>query len=159
MEMIKFNKIFYGVFAFSIITFFGFTNVEAQEAENVSGIEEIISAGLQSVCYQTCDLLEAMNNDGIAIEQLKVDGGMVANNWLLQFLADTVNTQVSRPQITETTALGAAFLAGLQSGLYQSQAHIKEIWQLNQQFDQVSSAHSATHYHWGQQFPRFCQYE
>lgn len=100
-----------------------------------SGIAEIISAGLQSVCYQTCDLLEAMNNDGIAIEQLKVDGGMVANNWLLQFLADTVNTQVSRPQITETTALGAAFLAGLQSGLYQSQAHIKEIWQLNQQFE------------------------
>lgn len=100
-----------------------------------SGIAEIISAGLQSVCYQTCDLLEAMTNDGIAIAQLKVDGGMVANNWLLQFLADTVNTQVFRPQIIETTALGAAFLAGLQSGLYQSQAHIQEVWQLNQQFE------------------------
>ena len=99
-----------------------------------SGIAEIISAGLQSVCYQTCDLLAAMANDGIDIAELKVDGGMVANNWLLQFLADTVNSQVSRPQITETTALGAAFLAGLQSGLYQSQQHIQTLWQLNQQF-------------------------
>ena len=78
-----------------------------------SGIKEIVTAGLASVAYQTRDLLTAMAQDGINTTQLRVDGGMVVNHWLLQFLADILAITIERPKITETTALGAALLAGL----------------------------------------------
>lgn len=77
-------------------------------------------ATLESVAYQTHDLLRAMAEDGIRPTSIKVDGGMVANDWLCQFLADVLNTEVQRPQVMETTALGAAYLAGLQAGVYPS---------------------------------------
>jgi len=96
--------------------------------------EEIVSAGLQSVCYQTYDLLNAMKKDGIELTELNIDGGMAANNWVLQFLADMVSVKVTRPVSIETTAMGVAFLAGLQSGLYQSLEHIQELWQLDREF-------------------------
>ena len=96
--------------------------------------EEIVSAGLQSVCYQTYDLLNAMKKDGIDLTELNIDGGMAANNWVLQFLADIVSVKVARPTSIETTAMGVAFLAGLQSGLYQSLEHIQELWQLDREF-------------------------
>ena len=76
-------------------------------------------ATLEAVCYQTADLLDAMAQEGVSPETLRVDGGMVANNWLCQFLADMLGQTVERPTIMETTALGAAFLAGLQAGVYQ----------------------------------------
>lgn len=77
-------------------------------------------AALESVCYQTADLLEAMANDGVSLTKLRVDGGMVGNNWVCQFLTDILNVPVQRPNIMETTALGAAYLAGLKAGIYPS---------------------------------------
>lgn len=77
-------------------------------------------AALESVCYQTSDLLEAMANDGVSLTKLRVDGGMVGNNWVCQFLTDILNVPVQRPKIMETTALGAAYLAGLKAGIYPS---------------------------------------
>ena len=100
-----------------------------------TGIKEIVTAGLQAVCYQTRDLLEAMARDGAAAPSaLRVDGGMVVNNWLMQCLADILGVPVERPQINETTALGAAYLAGLQAGLYRDLAQIASHWQRQQRF-------------------------
>ena len=108
-----------------------------------TGIKEIVTAGLQSVCYQTRDLLEAMRQDGTeAPGALRVDGGMVVNGWLMQFLADILGVPVERPQITETTALGVAYLAGLQAGLFADLQQIASHWQLQQQFlPSMSPAH------------------
>ncbi|MCB1494399.1 MAG: glycerol kinase, partial [Bauldia sp.] len=82
---------------------------------------EIARAALEAVCYQTRDLLEAMQGDwrkgGAGRTVLRVDGGMVASDWTMQFLADVLGAPVDRPRILETTALGAAYLAGLQAGL------------------------------------------
>ena len=99
-----------------------------------SGIDEIVTATLQSVCYQTRDLLQAMANDGIEAKVLRVDGGMVANNWLCQYLSDTLRIPVDRPRITETTALGACYFAGLQVGLFGSLDDLRNKWQLEKQF-------------------------
>ncbi|OHY79938.1 glycerol kinase GlpK [Marinobacter sp. AC-23] len=99
-----------------------------------TGIGEIVTAGLQSVCYQTKDLARAIQNDGAALASLRVDGGMVVNDWLMQFLADILNVTVDRPRITETTALGAAYLAGLQTGVYSSLEQISELWECERQF-------------------------
>ena len=94
-----------------------------------TGINEIISAGLQSVCYQTDDLATAIAKDGIDIKQMRVDGGMAANNWFIQFLADILDVEIDRPKTIETSALGAAYLAGLQAGIYDSLDHIASLWQ------------------------------
>jgi glycerol kinase len=100
-----------------------------------TGIKEIVTAGLQSVCYQTRDLLEAMGQDGAAQPAaLRVDGGMVENNWVLQFLADILGVPVERPAVTETTALGAAYLAGLQAGLYGDLEQIAGHWHRQRRF-------------------------
>lgn len=107
-----------------------------------SSIEHIVRATLESVAYQTRDLLEAMINDSrTTIQKLRVDGGMVANNWLMQFLADILDLEVQRPACIEISALGAAYLAGLQIGMYQSLQEISQLWQMNQNFfSQMSSA-------------------
>lgn len=99
-----------------------------------TGIGEIVTAGLQSVCYQTKDLVRAIRNDGAALASIRVDGGMVINDWLMQFLADILNVTVDRPRVTETTALGAAYLAGLQTGVYDSLEQISELWECERQF-------------------------
>lgn len=100
-----------------------------------SNAHHIVRAALESVAYQTRDLLQAMTSDTqSAIETLRVDGGMTANNWLLQFLADMLNVTVQRPACIETSALGAAYLAGLQIGMYQSLDEIAALWQLNRTF-------------------------
>lgn len=100
-----------------------------------TGIKEIVTAGLQAVCYQTRDLLEAMAQDGAAAPSaLRVDGGMVVNNWLMQFLADILGVPVERPQINETTALGAAYLAGLQAGVYRDLDEIAGHWQCQHRY-------------------------
>jgi len=93
-----------------------------------TGIGEIVSAGLQAVCFQTRDLQQAMAADGLSPDRLRVDGGMTANNWLMQFLADLTGVTVQRPKITETTALGAAYLAGLQCGFIGSLEETKALW-------------------------------
>ncbi|RLA05608.1 MAG: glycerol kinase [Gammaproteobacteria bacterium] len=100
-----------------------------------TGVAELVRATLESVCYQTFDLLEAKRRDGLKPSRLRVDGGMVQNNWLCQFLADTLNIVVERPRVTETTALGAAYLAGLQIGLFDSLADISTKWQADREFD------------------------
>ena len=99
-----------------------------------TGPKEIIRAVMESVAYQSNDLLEAMKNDGINAKIIKVDGGMVKNNWLLQFLANVIKIRVVRPQFEETTALGAAFLAGLQIGIFKSLNDISKKWKLNKKF-------------------------
>ncbi len=99
-----------------------------------TGPAEIAQATLDSVCYQTRDLSEAMKADGANIAALRVDGGMVANNALMQRLADTLGLPVERPVVTETTALGAALLAGLQAGLFPSLEGIAALWQLDRAF-------------------------
>ncbi len=85
-----------------------------------SGRAELARAALECVAYQTADLIDAMAADGAPCSTLKVDGGMVANGWLMQFLADVQNAPVDRPAVMETTALGAAFLAGVKAGVYGS---------------------------------------
>jgi len=82
-----------------------------------SGREQIVTATLQSIAFQTSDLIEAMADDGLKPSILRVDGGMVGNNWLLQFLADILGITVERPDDTESTVLGAAALAALESGI------------------------------------------
>lgn len=95
-----------------------------------TGIAEIVRAALESVGYQTFDLMQAMHGDsGGELQTLRVDGGMVANNWFLQFLADLLDIPVERPRVTETTALGAAYLAGVQLGIYESLASVGNQWQ------------------------------
>ncbi len=100
-----------------------------------TGPAELVRATLESVCYQTYDLLEAKRRDGLQPTRLRVDGGMVQNNWLCGFLADVLDIIVERPVETETTALGAAYLAGLQIGLFDSIEDIARRWQAEREFD------------------------
>lgn len=99
-----------------------------------SGIAQIVRAALESVCYQTRDLLLAMAEDALPPTELRVDGGMVINDWLTQFLSDILKIPVVRPQTVETTALGAAFLAGLHTGVYSSLDDIAALWQSERRF-------------------------
>ncbi len=97
-----------------------------------SGRDQIIRAALESIAYQSKDVIDAMEKDtGIRLEELKVDGGASANNFLMQFQADILDATIRRPMIRETTALGAAYLAGLAVGFWKDQAEIKERWTLD----------------------------
>lgn len=102
--------------------------------------EHIITAALQSVAFQTRDLLEAMTKDGQAPDFVRADGGMAVNNWFLQFLADTLGRPVIRSNNNETTALGAAYLAGLQSGAYDSLESIGKNWAIEREFTPAMSS-------------------
>ena len=93
-----------------------------------TGIAQIVTATLASVVYQTCDLLEAMKADGAAVATLRVDGGMVVNDWLCQFLADLLAVPVQRPVVIETTVLGAAILAAVGVGLFPDLATAAALW-------------------------------
>ncbi len=99
-----------------------------------TGPTEIARATLESVCYQTADLFAAMRDDGATLDTVRVDGGMVNNQWMTQFLADTLDINVQRPQQTETTALGAAYLAGLQAGIYDSLDDLVSNWRQEAEF-------------------------
>ena len=90
--------------------------------------KNLVRAVIESVAYQSYDLFEAMRKDGSKPKLIKVDGGMVANNWFAQFLSDILNTKVLRPVIQETTALGVAFFAGYQAGEFKSLEEIKYKW-------------------------------
>ena len=97
--------------------------------------DHLVRAALESVCYQTKDLIDAMKKDSKVDNQVvRVDGGMVANDWLMQFLSDILSVKIERPKIIETTALGAAMLAGLGVGLYQTLDETASAWQLDQSF-------------------------
>ncbi len=107
-----------------------------------TGPAEIAAATLDSVCYQTRDLVDAMKADGAQIDELRVDGGMVVNDPLMQRLADTVGVAVQRPKVIETTALGAAFLAGLHAGLWPSLEALSATWALDRAFTPAETAPS-----------------
>lgn len=100
-----------------------------------SGPAHFARAALEAVCYQTRDLFDAMAEDGVKPRSMRVDGGMVANDWMLQFLADILNIRVDRPEVPETTALGAAYLAGLQAGLFASLDDIAAQWRCQAYFE------------------------
>ncbi|MDF2178545.1 glycerol kinase GlpK [Aliiglaciecola sp. CAU 1673] len=111
---------------------------------------DIVTATLQSIAYQTKDLLDAIQADGTErITVLRVDGGMVVNNWAMQFLADILGIQVDRPKVTETTALGAAMLAALQLGLFDSIEDLVQQWQLEKAFSPAMSPKRAALLHQG----------
>ncbi|WP_214707253.1 MULTISPECIES: glycerol kinase GlpK [unclassified Exiguobacterium] len=105
--------------------------------------EHFVRATLESLAYQTRDVLTAMEQDsGIELKTLRVDGGAVNNNFLMQFQADILDVPVERPEVSETTALGAAYLAGLAVGFWKDQAEIKQQWKLDHQFEpKMDEAH------------------
>ena len=99
-----------------------------------SNWQSLVRATVESVAYQSYDLFNAMNKDGLKPRIVKIDGGMVANNWFSQFLSDTINLKVIRPKVLETTALGVALFAGYQVGEFKSLNEIKNIWQKDRAF-------------------------
>ncbi|MCG8369047.1 MAG: glycerol kinase, partial [Proteobacteria bacterium] len=100
-----------------------------------SGRDDVVTATLQSVAFQTCDLIDAMADDGIRPSVIRVDGGMVANDWFLQFLADVLDTPVERPDKVESTVLGAAYLAGYRAGIVTSTKDIAAAWRREALFE------------------------
>ena len=126
-----------------------------------AGVAEIARAALDAVCYQTRDLLDAMARDMEAAKlgapaSIKVDGGMVKNDWFCQRLADLTGLPVERPQVTETTALGAAYLAGLSAGVFRDFADIAKAWALDRRFEPALGAHTrdALYEGWGRAVAR-----
>ncbi|MDJ1006895.1 MAG: glycerol kinase GlpK [Paracoccaceae bacterium] len=108
-----------------------------------SGPAEFARAALESVGYQTSDLLEAMRADWPGLGEggvLRVDGGMTASDWTMQFLADILGGPVDRPKVAETTALGAAWLAGSKAGLYPGRAEFSQNWSLDRRFEPAMGA-------------------
>jgi len=106
-----------------------------------STMGHIARATLESMCYQSRDVLEAMNADSsVDLKTLRVDGGAVVNNLLMQFQADILGVPVQRPKIAETTALGAAYLAGLAVGFWASQEEVASHWAIDRTFEPTFSA-------------------
>ena len=105
-----------------------------------TGRNHLIRATVESVVYQTHDLFAAMAKDGVTPTALRVDGGMTANSWMCGYLSDILNMPVLRPTILETTALGAAYLAGLGAGLYSSLEDVAENWTAEREFTPKLSA-------------------
>ena len=99
-----------------------------------TGRNEIIRATLESVAYQTSDLLNAMKKDGLKPSVIKVDGGMANNYWFIQFLTDILNIKVLKPKVYETTSLGAAVMAGYYIGVYKSLSDITRNWRFDKKF-------------------------
>jgi len=112
-----------------------------------TGPKELACAALESVCYQTCDLVDAMRKDwsGAAQTVLRVDGGMVASDWTMQRLADLLAAPVDRPAVLETTALGAAWLAGMQAGAWPDEAGFATSWKLERRFTPTMPDADRTH--------------
>ena len=107
--------------------------------------EHFIRATLESLCYQTRDVMEAMSKDsGIEVNNLRVDGGAVKNNFIMQFQADIVDTSVERPEVQETTALGAAYLAGLAVDFWEDKKDIADRWKLETEFNTEMSEETRT---------------
>ena len=103
-------------------------------------------AALEAIAFQVADVLDVMREDsGIQLNELRVDGGASANNLLMQFQADLLRVPVVRPRVTETTALGAAFLAGLAVGFWKGQSEIQGIWQRDRDFEPMKSADEVAH--------------
>ena len=100
-----------------------------------TGREHVVRATVESVVYQTHDLFDAMSKDGVTPNALRVDGGMVANSWMVQHLADVLGLPVERPDILETTAMGAAYLAMIGSGMVDGLDALSDLWTLDRRFE------------------------
>ena len=96
--------------------------------------KSFVRATIESVAYQTNDLFDAMNKDGLKPNVVKIDGGMVVNNWFSQFLSDIIDLKIIRPKIQETTALGVALFAGYNVGVFKSLNQIKRLWRKDRDF-------------------------
>jgi len=97
--------------------------------------EHVVRAALESMAYQSKDLVEAMEKDSkLSLKELRVDGGACKNNLLMQFQADIMKVRINRPKVVETTAMGAAYLAGLQVGFWKDSAEIQKIRQVDKVF-------------------------
>ena len=106
-----------------------------------------IRATLESVAYQAREVIDAMGKDsGVSLKQIKVDGGMTANSLVMQFQSDIINTPVTRPQIAETTALGAAYAAGLAVGVWRDLAEVRSKWAVEKQWRPEMSDEKRTKY-------------
>ncbi|MEL6705830.1 MAG: FGGY-family carbohydrate kinase, partial [Bacteroidota bacterium] len=106
----------------------------------------IARAALEGIAYQVADVLDAMQKDaGLAIQELRVDGGAAANNLLMQFQSDILQAPIVRPAVTETTALGAAYLAGLAVGLWDDPSEIDQQWQADRRFAPEREADAVGH--------------
>ena len=124
-----------------------------------TGRNHLIRAGLEALAYQTKDIINAVVKDGsIEVSELRVDGGAVKNSLLCQFQSDILGIPVIRPRITEMTALGAAYLAGLGSGLWQSTDDIAEQWSIDQTFHpEMSAERREDLYHGWQEAVQLCR--
>lgn len=108
----------------------------------------IARAALESICYQTRDVVEAMQRDsGIRLKELRVDGGAAANNFLMQFQADILGVAVEVPEVTETTSLGAAYLAGLAVGFWKSKDELRAHWKMARRYEPSISAEERERLH------------
>lgn len=106
--------------------------------------EHIVRAALEAQAYQTMDLFTAMKNDtGIDIKKVRVDGGLVNNSWVCQFISDIVRVSIDRPVITETTALGVAYMAGLKAGVFHDLEHIRTLWLSDKSFEPAMNDNKA----------------
>ena len=124
--------------------------------------EHIIRATLEAIAYRTKDVISAMEKDsGIMLKELKVDGGAAANNFLMQFQADILNVPVHRPKILETTALGAAYLAGLAAGFWKDQNEIVNNRIIEKKFQNMMSKEerAAKYAGWQKAVKRAMQWE
>ena len=139
-KIIRLNKTNDGVYIVPAFTGLGAPYWNANARGIISGItrntdwKNIVRAVIESVAYQSYDLFRAMNNDGLKPKIIKIDGGMVSNNWFAQFLSNILGIKVIRPRIQETTALGAAFMAGYQIGIYNSLNSMSKNWKINRRF-------------------------
>jgi glycerol kinase len=98
--------------------------------------EHIVRATLESIAYQTRDVAEAMQADsGIDMQTLRVDGGAVKNNFLCQLQSDIIDTDIARPEVDETTALGSAYAAGLAVGYWETADELRDNWQVDREFE------------------------
>ena len=139
-KILKSKKSNGGIYIVPAFTGLGAPYWNANARGTISGItrntdwKDIVRAVIESVAYQSYDLFRAMNKDGLKPKIVKIDGGMVSNNWFAQFLSDILDIKVIRPTISETTALGVALIAGYQIGIYNSLHSISKKWRINRKF-------------------------
>ena len=135
-----------GVYFVPALTGLGATHWDQYAKGSIYGLSRgstaahIARAALEGIAFQTMDIVNAMQRDaGVTLKELKLDGGASRNNLLMQFQADILGTSVIRPIVTETTALGAAYLAGLAVGYWESIDHIKRLWGVEMEFKPEAS--------------------
>ena len=129
-----------GVYMVPAFTGLGAPHWESEARGTIFGLTRdsnratVVRAAIESVAYQTHDLLDSLRTDGLAVGEIRVDGGMVANSWFIQFLADILDVRINRPEIIESTARGAAFLAGLASGVFSNTDQLESLWRSEREF-------------------------